>query len=76
MNVPKKAQTILRRMKRRGYREIIIVESSQDWDDRFFVEVSRSDRQPVAGHEYEYEKTGPTVLSCCRNIEKQWRAEQ
>ena len=78
MNIPKQAQAILRRMRRRGY------------TDQYFAVIPRRKGRPREIHvtimwpagekppngKRHFAKLGPSWIACCRDIEKQWKAEQ
>lgn len=70
MNIPKSAQAILRKFRRRGF-DYATTETGTTNKGRWYgVCVERS-----KGHSAYYSKRHPTVLACCHDIEKQWRAD-
>ena len=75
MNIPKQAQAILRRMKRRGY-NVQLVTVGLGGPKPFNVVVEIRDGDPKGGHYVYYECDDVSFLACCRDIEKQWKAEQ
>lgn len=74
MNIPTKAQAILRRMSRRGYKRQSI---SVRPDHPYYVYVGFINvTKPNGTRPTWYSSDGKSILACCRDIEKQWRVEQ
>lgn len=78
MNIPKEAQAILRRMRRRGYGRHNLVSEPDGGKLWYAVEVGGWFE--VSGKNYRdwkrLQSGSTTILKCCRDIEKQWKAEK
>ncbi len=76
MNVPKEAQAILARMRRRGYNHHKLVSESDHGKLWHGVEVGGWFKLDGECREWEIlVASSTTILKCCRDIEAQWRRD-
>lgn len=78
MKIPTEAQAILRRMGRRGFGEKHISQfQDTGGGPPYAVSVmwTRDLDGPKYGHSHYNAERG-SILACCRDIEKQWEADQ